>query len=302
MTLRTLSPKQWHSWITQAVSVGKSGKLPQYIPRLAEANPEIFNLRVEDNKGLVFEWGDQAGTVTMMSVMKPFLWLYILHHHGYKQASQWVGDRPSNRAYNSLSQLQEDQCYPCNAMVNSGAISLAEWLPGGTALEKCDAFAQWLNGLSGARLFLDQNMLDSVRSLPNPRNQAIIAILNQAGYSEKPALALDTYNHLCCLAGTLKDYLRLGRLLPAPSLPITSETCSIVWQTLIIAGLYQYSEAFFKQTGFACKSAVSGLVMAWIPATPWALVVAYSPSLDAQGNPAVPLFLLQQLATTLRQD
>lgn len=125
--------------------------------------------------------------------------------------------------------------------------------------------------------FLDHDLLDSVRSTPNPRNQAIAALLAKNGSIQQPALALDTYNQICCLSGTIGDCAQLGLMLLAPPLPLTSETTRTVQTTLVKSGLYELSSTFYQRTGFACKSAVSGLMMACLPVSPPAIFVGYSP-------------------------
>lgn len=55
-------------------------------------------------------------------------------------------------------------------MINSGAITLAGLLPGKNAVDSCNNFRLWLNQCSKSNLFLDQTMLDSVRSLPTSKN------------------------------------------------------------------------------------------------------------------------------------
>ena len=185
--LRALDPGQWQHWITAARSQSQTGNLPAYIPQLATVDPQAFALQVGDRQGIIYQAGDTAITFSLMSVVKPFLLLYCLHHQGTVWVRSKVGvphggslrDRPSSKAYNSLSQLQEDQGFPRNAMINSGAICLADNLPGKTAAERCQNLANWLNQTAGCQLFLDHDLLTSVRSLPNPRNQAIAALMGE---------------------------------------------------------------------------------------------------------------------------
>jgi len=55
-------------------------------------------------------------------------------------------------------------------------------------------------------------MLSSVRAAGGERNRAIASLLAQFGYLEAEETALDTYNHVCCLSGTIADSA-LGMLL-----------------------------------------------------------------------------------------
>jgi len=58
-------------------------------------------------------------------------------------------------------------------------------------------------------VFLDELMLSSVRAAGGERNRAIASLLAQFGYLEAET-ALDTYNHVCCLSGTIADSALLG--------------------------------------------------------------------------------------------
>lgn len=294
--LRSISPSQWQGWIDSARNQAKMGKLPQYIPQLGLVNPENFALDIGDHHGIIYEVGDTNLTFSLMSVIKPFIWLYILHHHGWDWAKQKVGDRPSDLPFNSVEQLEQDQGYPRNTMVNSGAICLAGNLPGETADQCRQNFLNWLNEIANCQLSLDENLLNSVRSLPNPRNLAIANLLEEKSYVKNASLALDTYNQLCCLSGCLKDLFKLGMSLQVPKPPLTLQTTQTVKDTMAKAGLYEISAEFFQRTGFICKSGVSGLMLAYLPAESPTIFACYSPPLNAEGNPVAPLALLGFLA------
>ncbi len=294
--LRSIAPNQWQTWVNSARQQAKTGKLPQYIPQLAAANPENFALDIGDQHGIIYEAGDTSLTFSLMSVVKPFLWLYVLHHHGWDWATQKVGDRPSDLPFNSVEQLEQDQGYARNTMVNSGAICLAGMLPGQTADERRQNFLTWLNQVAGCCLSLDETLLKSVRSLPNPRNLAIANLLEAKGYVTNAELALDTYNQLCCLSGCLKDLFKLGLALQTSQPPLTGATTQRVKDTMAKAGLYEMSMAFFERTGFICKSGVSGLILACLPAELPTIFACYSPPLNGEGNPVAPLAMLEFLA------
>ncbi|MEB3228754.1 MAG: glutaminase, partial [Synechocystis sp.] len=119
---------------------------------------------------------------------------------------------------------------------------------------------------------------------------------------QDPALALDTYNHICCLSGRINDVCQLGLMLQASALPLTSESTRSVQQTLAHSGLYELSQPFFQRTGFSCKSGVSGVMLACLPTTPPAVMVSYSPPLDAQGHSVFGLNLLDSLAAASRNS
>ncbi|UZQ54264.1 glutaminase [Trichothermofontia sichuanensis B231] len=138
-----------------------------------------------------------------------------------------------------------------------------------------------------------------MRSQPNLDNQALAAYLAAAGSLAQPAaIALDTYEQICCLAGTVADLTRLGMLLVMPPLGLDPAHCRVVTAIMSTCGLYEYSGQFAVTAGVPCKSGVSGALVAIVPGQ--GVIAGYSPPLDRNGNSVAGIWLVQQLATTLR--
>lgn len=174
-------------------------------------------------------------------------------------------------------------------MVNSGAIALADLLPGRDPEERCDRLAVWLAaavGLARGRLVVDQAALASVESRSNPTNRAIAAELARAGHCDDPKSALQTYNRICCLAAAIDDLAQLALLFLAADRVI-------VLESLATCGLYEASADWLATVPWPAKSGISGLVLAIVPDQ--GAIVTYSPSLNDQGNPIAGLWLLRQM-------
>lgn len=273
----------------------KDGQLPSYIPLLAQADPNWFAVRVQNRDGQIHSAGNFSLSFPLMSVVKPFVLLFLLEHLGAETVFKRVGMEPSEEPFNSLRQLQADQGWPRNPMINSGAIALASLLPGQDAGSGCEGLCQWLNKNANCHLFLDEQMLNSVRSVPNERNQAIASLLNQSGDLD-PETALDKYNHVCCLSGTVADLASLGMLLvQCQSMP--PEHRRTVNALMMTCGLYQASGRFAVRVGLPTKSGVSGAILSVVPLQ--GAIACYSPALDEAGHSKAGLFLLQKLTQTL---
>ncbi len=297
--LDALTPAQLDSWFAVAQQQARTGTLPDYIPALAQANPEILAIAIRTCRGNTLMRGDRTHCFPLMSVMKPFLLLYLLATQGAEAVFAQVGMDPSDRPYNALSQLQADRGFPRNPMLNSGAIALAARLPGETPPAKCLNLCEWLNQQAGSHLYLHAGILASVRSRPNVKNQALAALLAASGFLAQPAaLALDTYEQICCLAGTVADLSRLGMLLVNPPTGLDPAHCRVVSAIMSTCGLYEYSGRFAVTAGVPCKSGVSGALMAIVPGQ--GVIACYSPPLDANGNSVAGIWLVQALATALR--
>lgn len=290
--LAALTQAQLDAWALQAQTHSSGGELPNYIPLLAQANPIWFAVQVQSVDAQIAS-GDAARSFPLMSVVKPFVLLYLLEQSGMEAVFERVGMEPSDQPFNSLAQLKADRGWPRNPLINSGAIVLASLLPG-EGLSRAQGLQQWLNHHADCQLFLDEQMLASVRSGGGKRNQAITSLLAQHGL-EAPESALDTYNHICCLSGTVGDLASLGMLL-ARGGPIPSHR-RVVNAILTTCGLYQASGRFAVQVGLPTKSGVSGALVSVVPGQ--GAIACYGPALDQSGSSLAGLFFLKHLAQAL---
>ncbi len=295
--LSDLSSEQLSYWFSEASEQAKQGKLPNYIPLLQQSEPTVFTFCIVTRNNYILSQGDSQKNFALMSIIKPFLLLYLLSELGEELIFKKVGSQSSNYSFNSLEQLQLDHGFPRNPMINSGALTLASLLPGKDSNTRCKNLQQWLNQQSECHLFLDELMLHSVQSLPNLGNKAIIDELSKTGQINEPEITLDTYNKICCLSVTVIELARLGLLL-VNSPNISSNNVTIVRNIMTTCGLYEASENFAKNIGFPSKSGVSGAILSVVPQQ--GAIACYSPPLDAQGNSVAGLYLVEKIAMALR--
>jgi glutaminase len=292
-----LTQAELWQWLAQARPLTSHGQLPTYVPCLATVDPEVCAVCVQFNSQSAIEAGEIEHRLALMSLMKPFLLLFVLEQLGADAVFRHVGMRPSDQPFHSLTQLTADGAFPRNPMINSGAMVLADLLPGETAFQRCDSLRQWLNQQAGCQLQLDQRVLASVRSLPNESNQALGALLQKAGRIQQIERVLDTYNHLCCLSGTVQELGRLGLLLSSTASTIQQHTQRIVNALMLTCGLYEASGEIAVRIGLPIKSGVSGGLLAIMPRQ--GAIAIYSPAINAAGNSVAGLFLLEKIAQHL---
>jgi glutaminase len=255
------------------------GKLPSYIPLLAQVDPQTIAIAIQEiNDDLVMS-GDISTTFPLMSAIKPFLLLYGLENFGEEEVFQIVDAKPSRDPFNVIPDGK-----PKNPMINSGAIALSSLLTSYKNLQN------WLNQRSGANLTLDLEMLDSVRSVANRRNLAIADQLQFLKIITNSKQALGIYEEICCLRGNVQDLVKIGTLLVDTK---RSPYVEIVLRIMTQCGMYEASAEFAKDIGFPSKSSVSGALLSIMPNK--AAIACYSPALDAIGNSVAGLFLLRQL-------
>lgn len=294
--LATLDQIQLTEWLETAQTAAQAyqGRVIERIPQLAKAQPHWFAAQLYFGPDQIYSLGDRTLSFPFMSVIKPFLLLYLLESRGDKAVSQWVGVEPSEASFNSLDQLIADQGRPRNPMLNSGAIALADKLPGQTAAERCQILCTWLNELAGCHLWLDEAMLASVRSAGRERNQTITRYLAKRGRLENVAIALDTYEQICCLSGQVKDLASLGTLLAYDTPHIQTSHRRSVNALMLTCGLYEASGAFAVRIGLPMKSGISGALLAIIPGQ--GAIACYSPAVDTAGNSVAGLAFIETVS------
>ncbi|MDJ0524876.1 MAG: glutaminase [Microcystis sp. M53600_WE12] len=286
--LARLRVEDIQAWIGEVHLSDRKGQTPYYIPVLNQVHPEVFALQIHCLKGEILSWGDETVTFPLMSVIKPFLLLYLLTHLGEDAVFRRVGKQASSYPFNSLTQLQEDRCFPRNPMINSGAIALTDLLAGETPESRCENLLLWLNEMGNCQLFLDRSVLESVHSYPNVHNQALSLELEKNGYISHRYLALETYNQICCLSGKIADLANLGKLI------LASSFAEIILEIMTNCGLYEASEKFAIEVGFPTKSGVSGALLSIVPQQ--GAIACYSPLLNEQGNSILGLNLLTYIS------
>ncbi len=266
-------------WLELSRQEASKGKLPSYIPLLADANPQAIAIAIQQINGELLMAGDTSLTFPLMSVIKPFLLLYLLENFGEKAVFQLVDHQSTSQAFNAIPEGK-----PKNPMINSGAIALS------SLLTSCETLQNWLNQRSGANLSLDLEMLASVRSVTNRRNLAIADQLKFLGIITNPRQALAVYEEICCLRGNVEDLAKIGTLLVDTK---RSPHISIVLKIMTQCGMYGDSAAFAQNIGLPSKSSVSGALLSIMPDQ--AAIASYSPALDAIGNSVAGTFLIRQI-------
>jgi glutaminase len=295
--LAALTLAQITDWKQQAQTFIVDGRVADRISQLALANPQWFAVYIHCEGGQSHTIGETECVFPLMSVIKPFLLLYLLEHGGMKTVFEWVGMEASDAPFNALEQLKADGGRPRNPMINSGAIALADRLPGKDGQSRCQQLCDWLNQKADCQLSLDQSMLDSVRIAKNAANYAIAATLAAAGWLDDAAIALDTYEQICCLSGQVQDLALLGTLLTRSG-HVAPQHRRAVNAMMLTCGLYQASAAIAVRIGLPIKSGISGALLAVVPDQ--GAIACYSPPLDNIGNPITGLAFIEMLGQELQ--
>lgn len=280
----------------QAKTQVYQGQVANRIPKLAVVDPHCFAVHICCKSGQAYSMGDTNCIFPLMSAIKPFSLLYLLEHLGLETVFQWVGVQPSDAPFNSLTQLVSDRSFPRNPMINSGAITLADKLPGKDPSDRTQNLCQWLNQLAGCNLKLDEEMLASVRSVNSQTNQAIALHLALSGYIDDVKTAIDTYEQICCLSGQVEDLACLGKILSFSEI-ILPQNRRCVNALMLTCGLYEASAKYSIRIGLPMKSGISGALLTIVPTL--GAIATYSPALDSVGNSVAGLAFIEALSENL---
>ncbi|MBJ7471850.1 MAG: glutaminase, partial [Solirubrobacteraceae bacterium] len=98
-----------------------SGAVADYIPELANADPDKLGLGLATVDGAVYAAGDHDVTFSIQSMSKPFTYALALTDRGVDVVDQHIGVEPTGDAFNSIS-LEAGTGRPRNPMINAGAI------------------------------------------------------------------------------------------------------------------------------------------------------------------------------------
>ncbi len=235
---------------------------------------------------------------TLMSVVKPLLFQFVLETHGSAAVLSRVGQEPSDMPYYSVDQLMKDGVKPRNPMLNSGAMALAAMLPGSTAAEQVGVFQDWLKARCGLRPKVDEAVLaECLEDKGESENRQLASLLAGAGYIANEVLTYEVYFQLCCLSVHTQELAVLGRILAFPPTEMAQQATAQVLRVMANCGLYEESLDWHSQTGLYSKSGVSGALLTIFPGK--GTLATFNPWLKEGGNPLLAMLATQAVAGRL---
>ena len=103
------------------------GNVADYIPALANVDPEQFGIAIATIDGEVIGVGDYQSKFSIQSISKVFTLAMVIRHMG-DRLWRHVGKEPSGTAFNSLVQLEWENGIPRNPFINAGALVVTDKL------------------------------------------------------------------------------------------------------------------------------------------------------------------------------
>ena len=291
--------------VLQSVAADRTGVLANYIPELAEVDPERLGASIAMVDGELYASGDTDSLFTIQSISKPFVYALALADRGFEKILDKVGVEPSGEPFNEIS-LEDSSGRPLNPMINAGAITTHS-LVGTETMNPAERMERVISGLSafaGRSLDVDEAVYSSEIEHAH-RNLAIAHMLRSHDIlTENPTGVVEGYTRQCSLLVTVQDLAMMAATLANYGIqPVTGEQVvpkTVVRQVLSVmftCGMYNAAGDWATQVGIPAKSGVGGGI---IGAVPGQLGLAtFSPRLDVHGNSVRGVSLFERFSSDM---
>lgn len=285
----------------QIAQLPVQGRVADYIPVLADSDPNVFGVHLATIDGQQAGAGDYLQPFSIQSIAKVFA-LALAYRELGETIWDRVGVEPSGTPFNSLVQLEADNGIPRNPFINAGALVICDILL--TAFEKAESvLLDFIRDLAGLPdLHFSEHIAASEKSV-GFRNVALCNLIKAFGnIHNEPSDVLDFYYNLCSIEMNCRQ-------LSASFLPFANGGCTIADSRRILSlsqtkrinalmqscGFYDESGEFTFKVGLPGKSGVGGGIIAVHPGR--YTIAVWSPPLNAKGNSWRGMRFLEQFTT-----
>ena len=265
------------------------GANADYIPALAEVDPNLFGIVLVTVDGKVYSVGDIKTEVSIQSISKVFTMARVMEESGTDAIAGNMGVDATGQVFNSITAIEQYQGQQMNALVNPGAITATSMIKGANEKEVWENILGTYDDFAGRKLSVMEDIYKS-EAATNQRNQALAMLMYAyERIDSDPIVATDIYTRQCSVGVNTKDLATMAATLAnGGKNPVTgkqvidSKNIGEVLAVMATAGLYDDSGQWLFKTGLPAKSGVGGGIIAVSPGKFG--IAAISPPLDAAGN------------------
>ncbi len=274
-----------------------TGNVADYIPQLAQVNPDLFGISFCSIHGEIFSIGDTEQEFCLQSCSKPLNYCLARSLNNKKgiDVHNYVGYEPSGRAFNSF--VLNNDGLPHNPLINAGAIMISSLIqPDEEPSHRFETVKKFYHSLSGGlgNIGFDNSVFLSEKHHAD-RNTSLAYYMreNKAfnGYPTPNQIGdtLDLYFQCCSVTVNCQICSSIVSTLANNGVnPISNDELinkDIVRDCLSLmyaCGMYDFSGQFSFKIGLPAKSGVSGCLLLVIPNIGG--ICIWSPRLDSMGN------------------
>ena len=275
------------------------GALADYIPELANADPNKLALALSTVDGVIYSSGDVDVEFTIQSMSKPFAYALALTEHGLDAVLSKVGVEPSGEAFNQIALDRGN--LPKNPMINSGAITTHSLIPFDAQTDRAEKLRQFLSQLAGRELEFDHQVYQSELDTAF-RNLSIGYMLRTVGVLESdPVEIVNGYIKQCAIKVTVNDLAKMTSVLANGGIQaatgkrlIERNVVRQVLSVMMTCGMYDAAGDWLTTVGIPAKSGVAGGIIGVLPGQVG--IAVFSPKLDEHGNSVRGVDIFEQLS------
>ena len=282
----------------------RDGKVADYIPALANVNPEQFAMSITLFNGTQYSVGLSDTLFSIQSISKVFTFTLALKFYN-TDLYERIGHEPSGNPFNSLVQLEYEQGKPRNPFINAGAINMTDALVNYYA-SYSTAYEEVLKFI---RSIADDETIDSNEIVSTSEMQHGFRNLAQANlmksfnnFDNEVKNVVEVYFKHCSVEMSTKMLSRAMMYLANHGVdPITAKRYITASQAkrinavMLTCGHYDASGDFAFNVGLPGKSGVGGGIVAVVPKK--MAISVWAPGLNAQGNSLVGTKALELFTT-----
>jgi glutaminase len=282
----------------------KKGEVANYIPALAEVDPNQFAMSITLESGEQISVGESKEKFSIQSISKVLAFSLAIDIYS-KSLYKRVGVEPSGSPFNSLVQLEYEAGVPRNPFINAGAIVVMDALMshyGGdyAALEKVMTFTREISG--SPELKFDAEVAKSEMEHAS-RNLSLAQLMKSFGNFENDVHeVVRTYFKQCAISMNTEELSRAMIYLAFKGTdPISGKNFLNEAQTkrinalMLTCGHYDASGEFAYNVGLPAKSGVGGGIVAVVPNV--MSIAVWSPRLNRHGNSHAGTLALQMFTS-----
>ena len=286
----------------------RNGKVANYIPALATADPNALGLYILDWNGLHAQGGDSQVRFTIQSVIKPILLLLALMDNGEEYVRSRVGVESTGKPFDAINISdaisQEILSEHINPMVNMGAIVMCTLIKGENYRERLERLLELTRTLANdPEIDVDKEVYLSEKATGN-KNRALAFLMRSCGLLDGDVEeVLDCYFRACSIRVDCKDLARIAFVLANKGRDFLGNQlfparyAHYVNAIMMTCGMYDGAGDFAVTVGVPAKSGVGGGIMAVVPGRMG--IGIYSPALDKKGNSIAGIRILRKLSQRL---
>lgn len=289
----------------ETVKSTKGGKNADYIPFLANVDPDLFAISVCLPDGTLISAGDSQHIFGIESISKVPTAILAMEQSGCGELLKKIGANATGLPFNSIMAIVLENNSPSTPLVNAGAIAAVSMIePTGNADAKWQAISDNLSALAGSPLTLLEELYKS-ESSTDFNNRSIAWLLkNFDRIYDDPDMSLDLYTRQCSMGVTCEQLaIMAGTMAFDGYNPVSDkqvfreEIAPKITSLMSTVGFYQNTGDWLFTAGIPAKSGVGGGVLGVMPGLFG--IAAFSPPLDEAGNSVRAQAAIKEIITKL---